>query len=376
MIPRPFWTNQVKEAWESRSIVWLTGVRRIGKTVLTRQINDVAYLNCDRPSTRRELADPELFLAQARTDKPIVLDEIHRLDEPTTLLKLSADEYPEIRILATGSSTLGATQAFRDTLAGRKVSIRLLPALWRERERFEVAQLDLRLLRGGFPEVLLAETLVNDFIPEWLDSYFARDIAELFSIRNRSGYLRVVELLMRRSGGELDVTNLSKEGGVSRPTVISYLDAMELSNVIHRLRPYHAGGSREVVKRPKVYAFDTGAVCWVRGWDSVRDSDRGILWEHLVLDELRASVGDRCLRYWRDRSGREIDFVVPRRGQAVDIVEAKINPSHLDPQHIQAFRSNYPEGDTYVAVPYAERPSRIRIGDIVVTVCEPASIPA
>lgn len=58
------------------------------------------------------------------------------------------------------------------------------------------------------------------------------------------------------------------------------------------LRPFHGGGRRELVRRPKAYVFDTGLVCYGRGWRDIRDEDRGILWEHLVLDVLRAAIGD------------------------------------------------------------------------------------
>ena len=376
MIQRSFWKETVAGGWRVRSIVWLTGVRRIGKTSLARQLGEATYFNCDRPSVQRELSDPEFFLAGCPKGRPVILDEVHRLDEPTTLLKLAADEHLDLQILATGSSTLAATHAFRDTLSGRKMSVRLLPVLWRERNAFDVENLDVRLLRGGFPETLLGTTDRHVFFDEWLESYYARDIAELFNIRNRTGFLRLVQLLLRRSAGQLDMTNLSKESGVSRPTAISYLDAIEISNVAFKLRPYHGGSAREVVKRPKVYGFDTGAVAWVCGWDSIRESDRGLLWEHLVFDELRSIVSDRRLYYWRDKSGREVDFIVDRGDGKVDTVEAKIDPERIDLRNLRAFRALYPEGANYLAVPYAERPRRLRLEDIEIIICEPASVPA
>jgi uncharacterized protein len=56
---------------------------------------------------------------------------------------------------------------------------------------------------------------------------------------------------------------------------------------VHLLRPFHGGGKREIVSRPKCYAFDTGFVTFEKGWDTIRTDDRGLLWEHLVLDSLR-----------------------------------------------------------------------------------------
>lgn len=132
----------------------------------------------------------------------IVLDEIHRLNDPSSTLKIAADVFPLLRILATGSSTLQATRKFRDTLTGRKWTLYLSPVLWDEcLQHFGVHDLDKRLLHGGLPEPLLSETKNPDFFTEWVDSYYARDIAELFGVRDRSGFLNLLKLLLYQSGG-------------------------------------------------------------------------------------------------------------------------------------------------------------------------------
>ncbi len=123
---------------------------------------------------------------------------MHRLDDPSRLLKIAADEYPHLKILATGSSTLAATRKFRDSLAGRKLAVHLCPVLWEEcAGPFGVPDLDRRLLHGGLPEPLLAERKDSAFFGEWIDSCYARDILELFSICNRQGFLALFRLLLR-----------------------------------------------------------------------------------------------------------------------------------------------------------------------------------
>ncbi|MBN1578232.1 MAG: AAA family ATPase [Chitinispirillaceae bacterium] len=125
MFLRPFWINRIESAWQKRPIVWLSGVRRVGKTTLANLLPDIRYFNCDLPSEVRSMADPELFLDKFPKGTRIILDEIHRLDDPSRLLKIAADAYPHLRVLATGSSTLAATNKFRDSLTGRKLSIHL-----------------------------------------------------------------------------------------------------------------------------------------------------------------------------------------------------------------------------------------------------------
>ncbi len=163
-----------------------------------------------------------------------------------------------------------------------------------------------------------------------MDSFYARDIQDLFGIRERTGFLNLFKLVLRQSGGLADYSALSRECDLSRPTVKAHLEALVVACAVFALPPFHGGGRREIVRRPKVYGFDTGFVCFVRGWGEIRDEDRGGLWEHLVLDVLRTATGGERLGYWRDKSDREIDFVV-RDGRAIHAVECKINPGRLDP---------------------------------------------
>ena len=116
---RRVWLDRIHAAWNSRSICWLQGVRRAGKTVLAQSIADADYYDCELPSVRRDLRDAERFL-DAHEGRHVVLDEIHRLDDPSELLKIAADHHPNIRVLATGPVSLAARAKFRDTLAGRK----------------------------------------------------------------------------------------------------------------------------------------------------------------------------------------------------------------------------------------------------------------
>lgn len=319
---------------------------------------DVEYLNCDLPSVQRRLADPEVYLNSLPSDATLVFDEVHRLVDPSMLLKLAADEHPGLRVLATGSSTLAATGKFRDSLSGRKVALHLCPVLWEECPNWiGAADLDRRLLHGGLPEQLLAPEPDPGFYAEWLDSFYAREILELFRIRKRVGFLALLRLLLRSSGGQVDYTKLARQSEVSRPTVKSHLEALTTAHAVCLLRPLAGGGRREITSRPKCYAFDTGFVAFERGWERLRGGDRGLLWEHLVLDVLRLRFGDR-VQYWRDKSGREIDFVVRRPGGRVDAVEAKLSPDAYDGAALETFRRLYPEGEDYVVSPMTREPFR------------------
>jgi len=365
----------MRELWEKRSIVWLSGVRRIGKTILCRQVDNVRLYNCDLPSIRRQLSDPEFFLSQQNPDEIIALDEVHRLEDPSLLLKIAADAFPDLKILATGSSTLEATKKFRDTLTGRKYSVQLFPVLWSEcLGNFNVNDFDFRLLRGGFPERLLYEEVEKSFFDEWLDSFYSRDVLELFGVRNRTGFLTLLRLICLRNGGQLDISDMAKDAGVSRPTVMAYLDALEIANAICRIPPFFGGGHREIIRRPRVFAFDTGLIAHVKGWESIRDTDRGHLWENLVLDELRSEFPLRYLHYWRDKSQREIDFVIDNKNGMVDAIEAKINPDAFEASALEVFRGHYPKGRNLIVCPFVKTPYSIRKKNMIIRVCSSSGI--
>ena len=308
-------------------------------------VPSVRHLNCDLPSVQRALEDPELFYDGLDPDSVLVFDEVHRLSDPSRVLKIAADEYSGLRVLATGSSTLAATGKFRDALTGRKLEVNLCPVPWEEcLDSFGVGDLDRRLLNGGLPEALLAENNDPGFYSEWIDSFYARDILELFNIRSRQGFLALLRLLLRRSGGQVDYTSLASLTELARPTVRAHVDAMVAAHVVRLLRPFHGGSKQEIVSRPKCYAFDTGFVAFERGWEQIRDEDRGILWEHLVLDSLLMRFHQNDVLYWQDKSRREVDFVIRRAEGAVDTVECKINPDGLNPGPVEVFRRIYPKG--------------------------------
>jgi len=352
---RRFWLESLAAAWRGRSVLWLSGVRRSGKTVLARSLARAEYLDCELPSVRRLLAQPESFLA-ARRGRTVVLDEIHRLRNPSELLKLAADHYPRVRVLATGSSSLGASRRFRDTLTGRKAELWLTPMMSRDLVDFGRPGLEHRLLRGGLPPYFLAAQDPEREIQEWIDSYWAKDILELFRLERRSSFQRFVELVHVQSGGMFEATGFARDCEVSRTSIANYLAVLEATYVAHVIRPFSARRATEIVAAPKVYGFDTGFVCQLRGIDRLRRDDIGFLWEHYVLNELHARLQTRAIGYWRDKRGHEIDFVLARRGRPPLAIECKASSASFDASGLAAFRRAHPEGLNLVVAPDVDRP--------------------
>lgn len=363
MFLRKFWIRAIEDGWKRKSILWLPGVRRVGKTTICRSLPDVAYYDCELPRVRRAMADPKGFLAEHR-GRRIVVDEVHRLDNPSELLKIAADHYPDVRIIATGSSTLGASERFRDTLSGRKQEVWLTPMTLADLADFGDTSLRHRLLRGGLPPFFLQKSLPEREYQEWLDAYWAKDIQELFRLERRHSFRKFLELLLAHSGGIFEASRYAAPCEISRTTVANYLGVLEATFTAHVVRPYNTHRPTEIVSAPKVYGFDTGFVCHARGWTELRDDDLGQLWEHFVLNELHARLQTREVRYWRDKQGHEVDFVLAERDRQPVAIECKWSAGAFDPSGLRSFRGRYPEGESFVVAPDAVPASSRSFGGV------------
>lgn len=357
--------KKIEEAWRQRSLLWLSGVRRVGKTYLCQSLPEIEYFDCELPGVRRTMSDPESFWEGLR-DRRVVLDEVHRLDNPSELLKIATDHYRDIKVLATGSSTLGASAKFKDTLAGRKAELWLTPMISSDLDDFGQPELPHRFLHGGLPPIFLAEHLPERDFQEWMDAYWAKDIQVLFRLERRHSFEKFAELLMLQSSGIFEATKFSGPCEASRTTITNYLSVLDATYVMHVIRPFSSRRHSEIVSAPKVYAFDTGFVCYHRGWHKLRREDLASTWEHFVLNELHARLQTRDIRYWRDKRGHEVDFVLARRGQAPIAIECKWSAEDFDASNMLIFLRQYPRAAGFVVAPDVKRAFSRRYGGILV----------
>ena len=354
MVDREFWRNRIETSWKHRSIVWLSGVRRVGKTCLCQTLPNIEYFDCELPRVRRLMEDPQAFLDSIGNGR-IVLDEVHRLPNPSELLKIAADHYPQVQIVATGSSTLGASAKFRDTLAGRKSELWLTPLIQADLADFNRMDIHHRLLHGGLPPFFLEAELPEPDFQEWIDAYWAKDIQELFRLERRYSFQKFTELLMAQSGGVFEASSFARPCEVSRATISNYLSILEATFVVHIVRPFSSHRATEIVAAPKVYGFDTGFVCYHRGWSQLRQEDLGLLWEHFVLNEIMAHTQSRDIRYWRNKRGQEVDFVLTRARGLPIALECKWSASGFSPRALLAFRRQYPDGENFIVAHDVDR---------------------
>lgn len=132
----------------------------------------------------------------------------------------------------------------------------------------------------------------------------------------------------------------------------------------------------EIISAPRVYAFDTGFVAYWRDSGNPSSEGRGLLWEHLVLNEICAHLQHRKVFYWRDKRGHEVDFVLPRDKARPAAFECKLMAENFDPAGMYAFRRRYPDGPNFVTAQNIYRSSTRTFGDLKVVFIPLADLPA
>jgi predicted AAA+ superfamily ATPase len=249
---------------------------------------------------------------------------------------------------------------------------------------FDAGDLRHRLLHGGLPDFFLADTPPERDFQEWLDSYWAKDILELFRLGKRHSFFKFMELLFAGSGGIFEATRFARACEVNRTTISNYLSVLEDTLVVSVIRPYSTHRSTEIVAAPKVYGFDTGFVCHAKGWRTLRTDDCGVLWEHLVMSEMQAHLQKRSISYWRNKRGHEVDFVLNWKNRPPTAVECKWSADATESSGLKAFRRQYPEGENWIVSSDVNRPytgslgglkvSFIGIGDLEASLENPFSL--
>jgi predicted AAA+ superfamily ATPase len=242
----------------------------------------------------------------------------------------------------------------------------LTPATALDAEEFGIDNIETRMLYGGLPPFLMSGEKHKSEYNEWMDSYWAKDITGLFRLEKRDSFMKLMERIFNQSGGMFDAGKFAAACEVSRITVKNYLAALEATAVAYVIRPFSGKNANEIVSMPKIYGFDTGFVSFVKGWDSLRNADYGVMWEHLVLNELAAAVQDGRIYYWRDKQKHEIDFVLKGPRLAAHAIECKWQSARFDPANLDIFRKYHPAGDNYVVShditePRTEKTGKLKI---------------
>lgn len=337
------------------------GARQVGKTTLVKQIigkygENAHYFDCELLSVRQNLEIPETdrlksFLGKY---KIVVLDEMQKVPNAGTILKILVDHCPEIQVIATGSSSFELANKTSEPMTGRAIRFILYPFSVIEMEqklsRFEIeAKLENIMRFGSYPEVFLAgsEERSKERLNEIVSNYLYKDILAFEGI-SKSGIIEnLLKLLALQLGNEVSYTELAQNLGVSRLTVQKYINLLEQSFIIFTLGAFSRNLRKEISKSVKIYFYDLGVRnSLIQNFNllSLRN-DTGALWENLMIAERIKSNSHRQARpnkyFWRTYDQKEIDYIEESGGR-LSAFEFKLNGRAKTPTE---FLESYPDSE-------------------------------
>lgn len=322
--------------------VVLTGPRQSGKTtILSRRFgNRCGYVTLDDPKVRRMATeDPELFLETFPA--PLIIAEIQYAPGLLPYIKIRIDRERSRcgRFFLTGSQHFPLMEGVTESLAGRAAVLVLLSLTWSERTRVKSAK-DAAgwaegCLRGGFPALWSPRpTPASDtrlWYSSYLQTYLERDVRSIRQVADLGLFQAFLQTLAARSAQLLNMSDLSRDLGVSVNTIKLWMRVLEASHQIVILRPYHRNRGKRLVKSPKVYFLDTGLLCNLlnirHSEDVLKGPMAGAIFETAVFGELYRgfmNAGETpAIFFWRTAAGHEVDFVI-ERGRRLIPIEAKL----------------------------------------------------
>lgn len=335
-------TRQIKSAVRSFPVVIISGARQVGKsTFLRKEFTDFKYVSLDDFSVLQQAkSDPASLWTD--TDR-IIIDEAQKSPELITAIKLAVDvSRKKRRFLLSGSSNMLLMKRISETLAGRAVYFELFPMTYTEMDGktdtaqtfFDLWKSDCNvkeavlkpvdpvvLMLRGFMPPLIHLTSRQDILLWWegyVKTYIERDVRELTQVESLIDFKKVLDSLAVRTGNILNQTEVSRDTGVSQPTVHRYMKLLEVSNIINRVHPYYLSRTKRITKSPKLFFIDPGLSIYLLGYydvDSLRSSrECGNFFETMVYMHLKISselmVPKAKVFYWRTTAGKEVDFVI------------------------------------------------------------------
>ena len=333
MIER-FYKNIDKLLKPNRALI-IYGPRRIGKTTLLNSyLNKTKYKYLldtgDNVETRQifELPDFKKIIDYAAKYELIAIDEAQLIPSIGSGLKILVDHVPNIKVIATGSSSFDLANQVGEPLTGRKITINLYPILQLELlsifNKYELKKnLPEFLIFGSYPEVITAKTRMEKItiIKEIVTSYLLKDVLAFERIKSPKVLLDLIKLLAFQIGSEVSFNELATKLSINARTVARYIDLLEKSFIIVNLGSFSRNLRKEVTRKNKYYFLDNGIRNGVI--DQFNDLDKrddvGKLWENFIVMERIKMLDYKKiygrLYFWRTYEQKEIDIVEERDGK-------------------------------------------------------------
>ena len=346
-------------------VIVLLGARQTGKTTILKEIQSqslerVLFLNGDDSDVRVMLSNPNATkMAEIiGTNTLLIIDEAQRIENIGLTLKILHDNYRDLKIIATGSSSFELTDKINEPLTGRKLEYTLFPLSFRElvtHSSFleESRVIEERMRYGYYPEILTNVDFKQDLLKTLADSYLYKDILNYQRIKKPEKVEKLLQALALQIGNEVSYNELGQMIGADNETVENYINILEKAYIVFRLPSLSRNVRNELKKSRKIFFYDLGirnAV--INNYNQLElRADVGALWENFLVAErykLNSNTGRNCnYFFWRTTSQSEIDFIEERDGK-IFAYEFKWNTKKGSRKPPDSFIKGYPEAEYQV----------------------------
>ncbi len=353
--------------FQGKAII-VIGARQVGKSTLFRQITETReesalILNCDEAEVRTLLTDANT--SQLRMliadNKIVIIDEAQRIADVGLMLKRIVDNFPDIQLLVTGSSSFELQNKLNEPLTGRKYEYNLFPISTAEILKANglvsvVQQLEQRLIYGSYPDVLNHQQDAKELLMNIAGSYLYKDILSLDNIRKPQLLDKLLVALALQVGSEISYNEIAQTVGTDNKTIEKYIDLLEKCYVVFRLSAFSRNLRNELKKSKKIYFYDNGirnAV--IRNFSPLAlRQDVGALWENFFISErIKYNHYNRTFAksyFWRTSDKKEIDYVEELDGR-FSVFEMKWNQKRKNTSLPALFLKSYDVAEQHIITP-------------------------
>lgn len=325
----------VSKGFEANKVILLLGPRRVGKTVLMKQLianskESYLLLNGEDIDVRKQLVNRSVqhYKRLLGNKTFLMIDEAQKIPEIGEILKLMVDTIDGLKVLVTGSSAFDIGNYTGEPLTGRKKTFNLFALSETEFYQVEddiqkIANLKQRLVFGNYPELLHLKNAEDKtaYLKDLVNSYLLKDILEFENIKNSDKIFDLLRLIAFQVGNEVSNTELGQQLSMSKNTVERYLDLLSKVFILHSVSAFNRNLRKEIVKSKKWYFYDNGLRNILIGNMKPIElrNDIGALWENYIISErLKHQSYKNILVYnyfWRTYDQQEIDWIEERGGQ-------------------------------------------------------------
>jgi hypothetical protein len=326
--------KQIEDKLFKGKVIILYGARQTGKTTIVKQIqeknSDIAvYYNFDEPDIRKDFenATSDYLKKIIGNKKLVIIDEAQRVKNIGITLKLIVDNFKDIQVVATGSSSFDLANQTGEPLTGRKYEFYVYPfsleELNLEKDKLKIDRLlENRMIFGMYPEVALkSKEEQEETIKNTAKSYLYKDVLQYQNIKNPEILEKLLQVLALQIGNEVSYNEISNTLNIDKKTVSSYVEILKKAFIIFDLKPFSRNIRKEIKKLRKIYFFDLGIRNALINNFNPLDlrNDKGEMWENFIISErvkLNNNHKKDCnIYFWRTSEKKEIDYIEEKGGK-------------------------------------------------------------